>query len=147
MADTDNVANLRNWFRQCPAVLKRNRFRADYLAEAATEYSIFTSPSTLRSHENILGEVVLDDIQTQNFIFASKVPYGPDVEQNLANLVFYQDVMRWMIEQNNSGNFPEWEGGTVRAILPTITAYPAQAGSDTAKYQIQVQITYRRNST
>lgn len=50
-----------------------------------------------------------------------------------------------MIEQNNARNFPRMEEGRVTAIVPTLTAYPAQVGSDSAKYQIQIQITYRRN--
>ena len=50
-----------------------------------------------------------------------------------------------MIEQNNARNFPHMEEGRVTAIVPTLTAYPAQVGSDSAKYQIQIQITYRRN--
>lgn len=144
MSVTDNVGNLRNWFRKCPAIQKRSRIRADYLADQPTEYSIFSSPSSLSSHENILGETVLDDIQMQNFVLASREPYGADISQNLANLVFYQNVTAWIIEQNNAGNFPDWDGGRIKSILPTITAYPAQAESDVAKYQIQIQITYRR---
>lgn len=144
MAEVNNTEKLWQWFRTCPVILKSNRFRADYLDENATGYSIFSSPSTLRSHENILGETVLDDLQVQNFIFASKEPFGADTAQNLSNLAFYQDVIEWMVEQNNIGNFPEWDGGTVRSIMPTLTAYPAQSGTNVAKYQIQIQVTYRR---
>lgn len=144
MAEANNTANLRDWFRECPAISKANRFRADYLAENPTEYGLFSSPSSLLSHENILGETVLNDIQIQNFILASREPYGSDASQNLANLLFYQDVMKWIIDQNNAGNFPEWDGGVVRAILPTLTAYPVQGGSTMAKYQIQISVTYRR---
>ncbi len=145
MSAVNNTEKLREWLRECPAVLKTNRFHADYLGEKPTEYSIISSPSALRNHENILGETVLDDIQFQNFIIASKVPYGADVLQNLDNLKFYQDVLEWIVEKNNAGEFPGWEGGTVKAILPTLTAYPVQGGSNAAKYQIQIQVTYRRN--
>lgn len=145
MSSINNTESMRLWFRQCPAISNENRFRADYLAEAPTEYAVFSVPSTLRSHENILGETVIDADQTQNFIFASKEVYGADIQQNLANLAFYQDVVEWIIQQNNEGNFPEWEGGVVKAILPTLTAYPAQVGSNVAKYQIQIKVDYRRN--
>lgn len=141
----NNTESLRSWFRECPAISGQNRFRADYLAEAATEYAVFSVPSTLKYHENILGERVLNDDQTQNFIFASKEVYGADAQQNLANLAFYQDVVNWIIEKNAAQEFPEWDGGRVRAILPTLTAYPAQVGSNVAKYQIQIRIDYRRN--
>ena len=145
MSEINNTEALRLWFRECPAILRTNRFRVDYTAEEPTEYAIYAVPSTLRTHENILGEEVLDDIQTQNFIFASKEHYGADIQQNLANLKFYQDVTEWIITQNNARNFPEWSGGVVRAIVPTLTGYPVQVGSAAAKYQIQLKITYRRD--
>lgn len=144
MSEINNVANLRTWFRSCPAILSANRFRVDYVAEKPTEYAIYAVPSTLRYHENILGEMVPDDIQTQNFIFASRENYGADIQQNLANLGFYQEVTAWVLEQNATQSFPEWDGGTIKSIVPTLTGYPVQVGSDAAKYQIQLRITYRR---
>lgn len=142
--ETNNVEQLRNWFRNCPAIKAGNRFRVDYVAEMPTEYAIYAVPSTLRYHENILGEEVPDDVQTQNFIFASKEHYGADIQQNLANLGFHQSVVDWILEQNEARNFPTWSGGRVTGIVPTLTGYPAQVGSDAAKYQIQLRITYRR---
>lgn len=141
----NNTESLRNWFRKCPEISRNNRFRADYLAEGPTEYAIMSVPSTLKYHENILGEEVLDDNQVQNFIFASKEVYGADVQQNLANLAFYQSIVNWIIDRNNAKDFPKWDGGRIRSILPTLTAYPAQVGSNVAKYQIQLRINYRRN--
>ncbi|MCC8043917.1 MAG: hypothetical protein LIP12_00255 [Clostridiales bacterium] len=150
--ESSNVTALRNWFRTCPAISSSNRFRIDYLAENPTEYSIYAVPSTLKYHENILGNEVLDDIQTQNFIFASKESYGADIQQNLANLGFYDEIVAWILEQNLARNFPEWtlevsdcENVHIKSIVPTLTAYVAQGGSDAAKYQIQLKITYRRN--
>lgn len=141
----NNTEKLREWFRTCPALLSSNRFRVDYTSESPTEYAIYAVPSTLRTHENILGEEVLDDIQTQNYIFATKVPYGADVQQNLANLELLQAVLDWIIEQNNNRIFPDWNEGIVKSVMPTLTGYPAQVGSSAAKYQIQLKVTYRRN--
>lgn len=145
MSYVNNAESLRAWFRTCPTISGSNRFRTDYLAESPTEYAIFSVPSVLRSHENILGETVLDDEQTQNFIFASKEVYGADIQQNLANLAWYQGITEWIIAKNNAGEFPEWQDGKIKAILPTLTAYPAQVGSNAAKYQIQIKVNYRRN--
>lgn len=150
--ESNNVKALREWFRACPAISSDNRFRIDYLAENPTEHSIYAVPSTLKYHENILGNEVLDDTQIQNFIFASKESYGADIQQNLANLGFYDAVVSWILEQNLARNFPEWsldvsdwENVRIKSIVPTLTAYVAEAGSDAAKYQIQLKITYRRN--
>lgn len=144
MPELNNVSNLRAWFRTCPALSADNRFRVDYLAENPTEYALYAVPSTVAYHTNVLGEEIPDDIQTLNFIFASKESYGADVQQNLANMGFYDTVCAWILEQNNARNFPAISGGRVKSIVPTLTAYPAQVGSDSAKYQIQLKLTYRR---
>ena len=144
--ELSNAEHLRNWFRTCPALAEGNRFRIDYLAENPTEYAIYAVPSQINYRENVLGEEVPLPVQTINYIFASKESYGADVEQNLANLGFYDEVVAWIIEQNTLRNFPELDEGRVKSIVPTLTAYPAQIGSDAAKYQIQLRMTYRRNS-
>ena len=143
MSDVNNVEQLRLWFRECPAISKQKRFGVDYVSESPTEYAIYAVPSALKYHENILGERMLDDIQTQNFIFASKEPYGQDILQNLQNLKFYQDVLEWIQAQNAAQSFPEWDEGRIRSIVPTLTAHVSQVGSNTAKYQIQLAIQYK----
>lgn len=143
--DVNNAEQLRQWFRACPAIVESYRFRMDFLAENPTEYSIYSVPSQLNYRENVLGEEVPEDIQTINYIFASKESYGSDVEQNLANLGFYDEIVLWILEQNAKRNFPQINEGRVKSIVPTLTAYPVEVGSDVARYQIQIRITYRRN--
>lgn len=143
MPDINNTESLREWFRTCPAISKLKRFGVDFLTENPTEYAIYAVPSTINYRRNILGQEVPRDIQTQNYIFASREPYGSDIQQNLANLGFYQEVVAWIIEQNNTRNLPKINEGVVRSIVPSLTAYPAAVGSDAAKYQIQLKLTYR----
>lgn len=145
MPQVNNTENLRTWFRGCPLLAPSSRFRVDYLAENPTEYAIYSVPSSLSYHENVLGEEILDDVQAINFIFASKESYGADVDQNLGNLGFYEGVVAWILEQNAARKFPTINEGRVRSIVPTLTAYPVETGTDAAKYQIQIRLTYRRN--
>ena len=145
MPELNNVEQLRNWFLTCPAILDSNRFRIDYLDKDPTEYAIYAVPSTMTYRENVLGEEVPTDIQTLNFIFASKESYGADIQQNLANMGFYDEVILWILEQNAKRNFPAINAGYVKSIVPTLTAYPAEIGSDAAKYQIQLRMTYKRS--
>ena len=144
MPSTANIAALRAWLRGCPALSDTNRFHVDYLAESPTEYAIYSVPSTIALRENVLGDFYPEDIQTQNYIFASRETYGADVQTALANLGFYDEICGWVIEQNNGRSFPDIEDGEVISILPTLTAYPAEVGSDAAKYQIQLRLVYRR---
>ena len=144
MPQVNNVEHLRAWFRGCPALSSENRFRVDYLSEEPTEYAIYASPSTLTYRENVLGESVPMDVQSLNFIFASREPFGADEQQNLENNAFYQDVVSWMVEQNAKRNFPRINEGRVTAIETTLTQYVSAPGVSSAKYQIQFKATYRR---
>lgn len=138
----NNTASMRNWLRNCPEIAGERGFGADYLADEAS-YSLDVTPTALRYRENILGDMVLRETQEQNYVFASRDPYGADVQQNLENLAFFQAVAKWIIEQTNARNFPDWEGGEVVAIVPTLSAYPIAMGSAFARYQIQIKVTYR----
>lgn len=140
----NNEQHLRAWLRKCPALVGTNRFRVDYLSERPTEYAIYAQPSTISYTENVLGERVPKDRQVINFIFASKENFGADETQNLANYAFYQDVVDWITAQNAAQNFPNLNEGTITSLVPTLTQYVSAPGTDSAKYQIQIQITYKR---
>lgn len=138
-----DIEHLREWFRDCPALQADSRFNVDFLAGNPTEYALYQVPSTLQYRENVLGERMLRDVQTIDFIFASMESYSSDVVENMVNAQFYEAVLQWILQQNKSRNYPEINGGEVRSIVPTLTAYPADIGSDAAKYQIQLEISYR----
>ena len=142
---SSNAGLLREWFCGCPALAEGSRFHVDYLPENATEYSLFAVPSEIAYRENVLGEDIPLDEQSVDWIFASKEFYGSDVEQNLANLGFYDEVTEWIIQQNAQRNFPTMIEGRVKSIKPMLTAYPVEPGSDVARYQIQIRIVYRRS--
>lgn len=146
MPTVNDTESLRQWFRQCPSLSADNRFGVDYLSGETIEYSIFSSPSNINYRQNVLGEEIPTSIQTINFIFAAQEPYGSDVTQNLDNLMFFQSIVSWIMLKNSLREFPEINEGTVKSIVPTLTAYPAEVGSDAAKYQIQLKLTYKRNN-
>lgn len=135
---------LHEWFRACPILQTGAKVGVDYLPDGPTEYAIYATPTTIRTRENVLGEEVPLDVQTQNFIFASKEPFGADIGQNLNNQAFYESIIAWVWEKNEKRSFPQIPNGTVKSIVPTLTAFIAEAGSDTARYQIQLKLTYRR---
>ena len=142
MATTNNAGALRAWLRGCPTIERNRVFGADYLADNES-YSLDVTPTALKYRENILGETVLQEKQEQNYVFASREPYGDEYQQNLDNLAFFQAVFAWIISQNNARNFPQWEGGEITSIVPTLSAYPITMGSAYARYQIQIKVTYR----
>ena len=142
MPDINNTETLFTWLRTCPQIERACYFGADYIGENATQYGLMATPSTLRYFENILGEKELRQEQEQNFVFVARVPYGSDVQQNLDNSAFFQDVQRWIRRQNDLHNFPDWDCGVVTSIECMNTGAPAQTGPDAALYQFQLKVAY-----
>lgn len=142
MPTVNNVEHLRKWLRGCPALLPENHFRVDYLAEEPVEYSLISVPSTIVYRKNVLGEEIPRKEQTMQFIFATRQEWGADELQNIANFGFYQDVIMWMIEQNAIRNLPRINEGRVTAIKPTLSQYVSAPGTDSARYQIQIEVSY-----
>ena len=142
MPENNNAGAMRAWLRACPALTRDRAFGADYLAEGES-YSLDTIPSAIRYRENILGETAPLERQEQVFVLASREPYGPDHTQNLDNLGVFQDVAAWIVAQNAARRFPEWAGGEVVAVVPTVSAAPVSRGSAFARYEMEITVTYR----
>lgn len=145
MAQVKNADSIRLWLRDCPAINKQKRFGVDYLGDKPTEYSVMSIPSVLRTKENIWGETTPLDEQEQSFFFVAQLPYGQDIAQNIANLELFQDVLSWICEQNEAGNFPAWDGGRIKSIVPSLTTDVYRASASAAAYRTQIKVTYRRN--
>lgn len=143
MPTVNNAENVRLWMRDCPALSPNNHFRIDYLSDRTGEYAIYAVPTTITFHENVLGESVPNTVQTLDFIFASKEPFGADEQQNIENYGFFQDVVCWIISQNSLRNLPRLNEGRVTSVIPTLSQFVSATGTANAKYQIQIKITYR----
>lgn len=140
------VDAIRDWFRECPVVMKENRFGIDHLSSDPTEYAVYMSPSSLASFVDVTGEVCLKPVQELNFVFASREKHPSDVLQALANHGFYDSIISWIIEQNKTKNFPEIPEGSVISIMPSMTQYLFEAGANSGRYQISCKMKYRRKN-
>ena len=136
---------LREWFRSCPYLKKKNRFGIDHLSHDPTEYAVYMSPSSFSTSVDITGEVYVHPIQELSFVFASREKHSSDVLQALANNGFYDSVINWIIQQNKMKNFPQIDGGTVISVMPSLTQYLFEAGANSGRYQISCKMKYRRN--
>lgn len=147
MSTINTVENLRLWFLSCPEIDTILNFNADYIGSKAKECSIYSMPSNLRYTEDVVGNITYTVRQVRNFIFAMRLPHSNDVEQNLDNVKFFDDVQDWMYAQNTDKNFPEISEGTVVSIMPIKTQYLVDSSSDNALYEMQISLTYDRNDT
>lgn len=143
MADINTAEQLRLWFRGCPFLSSSNRFRVDYLGENPTEYSIESDAAPINWKQNVLGEWVKAQDQTARYIFAVRLPFGKDVQQNMENLGFCADVVDWIVQQSAARNLPQINEGAVKSINPTLTPYPVDMAEKSAIYHIKLDLPYK----
>ena len=139
----NRIEAMRQWFRTCP-LLTGSRVGVNYIGEKPTSFAVIASPSSIATHENVLGEDVPNEMQQLNFTFAATDSYGADIAVNAGVQKLYDDIVQWILDKNAAKDFPEIDLGTVKSITPTLTAYPSQVGTDTAVYRIQLKLIYRR---
>lgn len=103
-------------------------------------------PTNIAYRENVLGEFIPAEVQTLHFTFASREYYGADEVQNALNYKFHSDVIEWIIEQNTERNMPVIDGAKTLGVAPTLTQFVSDADANSARYQIQLQVTIRRDN-
>lgn len=138
-----NIESVRNWLRSCTEIENDVAFRIDTIDNTALNYAIYQAPSTQQFKRDIIGNLYLADEQVLNFSFGLNLPFGADIRQNADNARLIQSLMDWITKQNLIKNFPELEEGKVQYIVP-VMAYIADAVTNTARYEITIQMRYRR---
>lgn len=116
-----------------------NEILVDFLGKEATSYSIEPIPteSVLRPYTDGGGLYQLV------FQFGSKEFYDESLNQNIENLNFYERLQNEIEENNSKGILPEIDGIQSIECLNNGTIQDIQNG--TAKYGIQMRITYVKN--
>ena len=72
------------------------------------------------------------------FIFVSSEYYGQTVNQNIENLSFYENFAEWITD----GELPDLDGRIPVGLEVVTGGYAFDAGSNTARYQIQLRLLY-----
>lgn len=114
---------------------------ADFLGEDATDYVIepIGIEPVLRQYSDgsYLGQLT--------FNFGSREYYDDSTNQNIENLGFYEKFQKEIEDNNRKGILPNIEGIQSIECLSNGTMEGAEKG--TAKYVIQMRITYYRDIT
>ena len=132
------IESVRNYILNFPE-LKDGRLQIDFLDTKAVEYTVETVPV------NPLIKRYTDGGKKKqyNFVFASREFFGPDVNQNIENLSFYEKFSDWIEEQNEKRIFPDrGPEREVQSIEILTSGYMYEMDTDNARYQIQCRVIY-----
>ena len=135
------IEEIRNYFLKNVSLTKEfDNILADFLGDEATSYTIEPIPvePKLRPYRDggSLNQYV--------FQFGSREFYDNSVTQNINNLGFYERFQEEIETNNKNGVLPDIKGIQSIECLNNGTIQDAQNG--TAKYVIQMRITYEKEA-
>lgn len=116
---------------------KKYQINANMLDNDINNYSLDKIPTSSTIQKWINGIEIHKDI----FSFRSRKSYSQDVINNLSNIGFFE-IFESIIKSNNKkGVLPDIEG--IESIECLNCATMLSADTNTAEFDIQIQITYR----
>lgn len=135
------VEKIRDYFLKKVSLAKEfDNILADFLGDEATSYTIEPIPI-----EPILKAYADGGSLNQYvFQFGSREFYDNSVAQNIDNLGFYEKFQEEIETNNKNGVLPEIKGIQSIECLNNGTIQDVQSG--TAKYVIQMRITYEKEA-
>ncbi|MCL2354613.1 MAG: hypothetical protein FWC68_01765 [Oscillospiraceae bacterium] len=115
--------------------LIKQKYLSDELGNPC-EYSIDPVP------ENPIVANHVDGNLLRQFVFniATKDSYSKEKIRNMLSTTFGQELIDWIIEQNQDEVLPDIDG--IEAIEPLLTAHSVETSEEMAKCQIQARIVY-----
>ena len=135
------IEKIRDYFKNKVTLAEEfDNILVDFLGEDATSYSIEPIPvePVLKSYAD--G----GSLRQYIFQFGSREFYDDSVAQNINNLGFYEKFQEEIETNNKNGVLPEITGIQSIECLNNGTIQDVQSG--TAKYVIQMRITYEREA-
>ena len=143
MPEINNAEALRAWLMGCPAIAG-SAFGMDYLGDAAGSWSLGCVPTEAGVRKNILGEAAPRRRQSREYWLDARLPWSADEAGNLENLGRMQAAEDWMTVQSAAGALPDWNGGRVTAVLPSLSTAPVDFGAGTARYRLKLRVEFER---
>lgn len=133
------IDEIRQWLRKCPLIDKGDRFNVNYLGADPLCYTLEETPNIPILIQYLDGSSLREKI----FVVASRDEYGADVLVNITNSGFWEQFEKWVESQNRKKSFPKMgENQTPRKIEITSSHYLFETSETTARYQIQMKLTY-----
>lgn len=118
---------------------KKYQINANMLSNELNNYSLDKIPTSSTVEEWITGTKVCRDV----YSFRSRVGYSQDTIENLINVGFFEIFEKLISSNNKKGILPNIEG--IQSIQCLNCGSMNNANTNTAEFDIQIQITYKED--
>ena len=139
-ADELRITKLRTYlFSIIDTLLTDNKYQinANMLSNEPNNYSLDKIPTSSTVEEWITGSRICRDV----YSFRSRVGYSQDTIDNLINVGFFEIFEKLISSNNEKGILPNIEG--IQSIQCLNCGSMNNANTNTAEFDIQIQITYK----
>ena len=116
---------------------KKYQINANMLSNEPNNYSLDKIPTSSTVEEWITGTKICRDV----YSFRSRVGYSQDTIENLINVGFFEIFEKLISSNNEKGILPEIKG--IQSIQCLNCGSMNNANTNTAEFDIQIQITYK----
>ena len=118
---------------------KKYQINANMLSNEPNNYSLDKIPTSSTVEEWITGTKICRDV----YSFRSRVGYSQDTIENLINVGFFEIFEKLISSNNEKGILPNIEG--IQSIQCLNCGSMTNANTNTAEFDIQIQITYKED--
>ena len=116
---------------------KNYQINANMLSNDINNYSLDKIPTSSQVERWVTGLEIHRDV----FSFKSRNAYSQDVINNLSNIGFFENFESIIKSNNKKGVLPDIKG--IESIECLNTGTMLSSDTNTAEFDIQIQITYR----
>ena len=133
------VTKLRLYLMDIISSLKEQyeQLNVDFLSNEPDNYSLDKIPVDPVQEQWIIGNFLKRDV----YSFRSRMNYSADVINNIENIGFYETFEKIIKQKDDANDLPDIEG--IQSIKCLNCGTMNNAGTNTAEFDIQIQIEYR----
>ena len=109
----------------------------NFLSNEPNNYSLDKIPVAREVERWIIGDTLYRDV----YSFRSRMNYSADTMTNIENIGFYETFEKIIKQKNDSNDLPDIDG--IQSISCLNCGTMNNANTNTAEFDIQIQIEYR----
>ena len=109
----------------------------NFLSDEPNNYSLDKIPVVTEVQKWIIGDTLYRDV----YSFRSRMNYSADTMTNIENIGFYETFEKIIKQKNDSNDLPDIDG--IQSISCLNCGTMNNANTNTAEFDIQIQIEYR----
>ena len=109
----------------------------NFLSNEPNNYSLDKIPVAREVEKWIIGDTIYRDV----YSFRSRMNYSADTMTNIENIGFYETFEKIIKQKNDNNDLPDIDG--IQSISCLNCGTMNNANTNTAEFDIQIQIEYR----